>query len=304
VLCLGALGIGLAAYLGYIDLGWFSNPTPIPVSLVVSTDTPAPPTATETPLPPTATPLPPPTELPTLTPLVIPGLEIEVPHITDEEEIRIGQETAREFEREFDLSRNAAYIELVNRIGNSILPYQPRQNIPFTFQVVETDELNAFALPGGFIYVTSGLIEYVRTDDELAAVMAHEIAHVALRHGAQQLEYLAGAQLVLDTLSTSEPDIASIYQDENGQLALQMAGMILLNGWGRGAELDADEYGAVYMHAAGYDVQAMIDLFTRFQSMEDSSSGDLLSRLLSTHPPFADRIARVQEAIITHGLED
>jgi Zn-dependent protease with chaperone function len=313
ILCLAAVGGGWAYYQGWFNLAR-SGGTSTPVSLAVP-NTPEPnppsitpmpsPTATETLLPPLEGTLTPTSNaIPTLTPIIIPGLNIEIPHVTDEEEIQIGQETAREFEREVHLSNNTSYLERVNRIGQAILPFQPRPNIPFNFKVIETDEVNAFALPGGFVYVTRGLLEFVESDDELAGVIGHEIAHVALRHGAQQIEYLAAAEAVLNAIATSDPNFETIYQDEGTQIAITLAATIAFNGWGRQAELDADEYGAVYMHAAGYNPQAIINLFTRFQAYEDTSSGDILTQLLATHPPFADRIARVEQAILEHGLGD
>ena len=300
-LCLVAGGVLLATYMEWIELDWLTwEDVSAPVEAIEETEVALELSATLP--PPTPTLNPEFTPVATPTPIIIPGLGIELPHLSEEEEIEIGAETAAEFEREFELSSDAALIERVNNIAETILPYQPRQTIPFTFKVIASDEINAFALPGGFIYISTGMIDFVESDDELAGVIAHEIAHVALRHGAAQIEALAAVEAVANAVATREPDFATIYEDERAQLALQMFTVIAITGWGRGAELDADEYGAVYMHAAGYDPTALIDLFTRFQDYEDADSGDILNRLLSTHPPFSERIARVEEAIVTHDL--
>jgi hypothetical protein len=250
----------------------------------------------------TSLPLPIPAPDSTQGPLTIPGLNVEIPHLTDQEEIDIGKKAAEEFESKNALSNDQALIERVQRIGNQIVPQQPRKNIPFTFKVVDSDEINAFALPGGFIYVNRGLIEYVKNDDELAGVIGHEIAHVALRHGAQLIEKLATAQAAIDVISTASPDFGNIYQDQNTQLAVDAVAEIMVRGWGRGNELDADQYGTIYMAHAGFKALAVLDLFHRFEAEESGKPNDPLSQLLATHPPFKDRIARVEQTIKDNNL--
>jgi predicted Zn-dependent protease len=239
------------------------------------------------------------TPAPTLTPIIIPELGIEIPHITDEEEIEIGREAAAQFERDNRVSNDPALAKRVARIGAAIAPHSPRTNIPYTFKILDTDEVNAYALPGGFIYVTRGMLQYVQSDDELAGVIGHEIAHIALRHGAQQIEAIAAVQAAI----AQNPDLSRIYQTQEGQIAAEVVFQIGRAGWGRQAELDADEYGTIYMAQAGYDPQAVLDLFRRFAAEETGSDNDPLARLLATHPPFSDRIKRVEQAIHQHGLK-
>ena len=250
----------------------------------------------------TALPLPIPAPDATQGPLTIPGINIEIAHLSDQEEIDIGKKAADEFESKNTLSTDPALVERVQRIGNQIVPQQPRKNIPFTFKVVVTDKINAFALPGGFIYVNRGLIEYVKNDDELAGVIGHEIAHVALRHGAQLIERLATAQAAIDVISTASPDFGKIYQDNNTQLAVDAVSEIVVNGWGRGNELDADQHGTIYMAHSGFKAQAVLDLFHRFEADESGKPNDPLSQLLASHPPFKDRIARVEQTIKDNNL--
>ena len=240
---------------------------------------------------------------PTLTPVIIPGLGIEIPHLTDEEEIEIGEQASEEFERQYHLSTDHTLIERVTLIGESIEIFQPRSNISYTFKVVDTSEVNAFAIPGGFIYVTRGMIDYIESDDELAGVIGHEIAHVALRHGAQQIEAIAAGQAALEAVVSGDPNLETIYQDQSVQIATQIVALVAVNGWSRQAELDADEYGTIYMAHTGYNPQAIIDLFTRFSAEKVGSSDDILAALFATHPPFDDRIARVEQAIRMHGLQ-
>jgi hypothetical protein len=240
---------------------------------------------------------------PTLTPVIIPGLGIEIPHLTDEEEIEIGRQASAEFEREYPLSTDYILIERVTLIGERIESFQPRSNISYTFKVVDTSEVNAYAIPGGFIYVTRGMMDYIESDDELAGVIGHEIAHVALRHGAQQIEAIAAGQAALEVVVSGDPNLEMIYQDQSVQIATQIMALVAVNGWSRQAELDADEYGTIYMAHADYNPQAIIGLFTRFAAEEGESADDMLAALFATHPPFDDRIARVEQAIHMHGLQ-
>lgn len=240
----------------------------------------------------------------TRTPIYIPGLdiEIELPQLTTEEEIEIGREAAAEVEREYPISSDSDLIERVKRIGNSLIPHQPRNDISYVFKIIDTPDINAFALPGGFIYIFRGMLDYVTSDDELAGVIGHEIAHVALRHGAQQIEAITAGQVALETVILGDPDLETIYQDQSVQIATAVVATIALNGWGRQAELDADEYGTIYMAHAGHEPQAVINLFERFAAEGGGEIGDPLEKLLATHPPFADRIERVEYAIVRHEL--
>ncbi len=234
--------------------------------------------------------------LETLAPTLISGVDLKIPHLSDQEEIDIGDQTAAEFEKNYVLSSDAAGTERITNIGEKILPHQPRVNIPFVFKLLETDEINAFALPGGHIYVTRGILDFVANDTELAGVIGHEIAHVALRHGAQQIEAMAAAEAALEALATSQPDFNQIYQNQGAQFAAQLAAQIVFTGWGREAELEADEFGTRYIFAAGFDPQAYVDLLRRLGNLLDAPN-DPVSQLLATHPPFEDRIARVEQTI-------
>lgn len=242
-----------------------------------------------------------PLEIPTLAPVSVPGLGIELPHLTDEQEIEIGREAAAEFENDNPISSDPALVQRVERIGHALLPYTPRQNLPYSFKVVDSDDINAFALPGGYIYVTRGMLEFVEEDHELAGVIGHELAHVALRHGAQLIENLAATQAALDAITAASPELDAIYQNNSTQLAIDAVASIVINGWGRENELDADEHGTVYMARATYHPLEIIDLFERMQQ-EGEGPTDPMALMFSTHPPFSDRIARVRQAIEEYHL--
>lgn len=242
-----------------------------------------------------------PLEIPTDFPVSIPGLGMELPHLSDEDEIEIGREAAAEFEKDNPISSDPGLVSRVEKIGFALLPYTPRQNLPYTFKVVDTDDVNAFALPGGFIYVTRGMLQYVENDHELAGVIGHELAHVALRHSAKLIEGLAAANAALDVLTSSSEELESIYQDNSTQLAIDAVATIVINGWGRENELDADENGTIYMAKAGYKPHRIIDLFSRMQR-EEGDPSDPMSSMFATHPPFKDRIDRIRQTIDEHQL--
>ncbi len=273
-------------------------PTFTPTPSRNDTPTPANAPADDKEVKPTSTPGP----TPTRGPLKIPGTDIEVPRITDEEEIEIGREIAAEVEAEFGVYRNAAQLARVSDIGRAIIPYTDRPHIPYTFTLLDTREVNAFAVPGGFIYVTRGMLDFVQDDDELAAIIGHELAHVVRRHGAEQLEALAVAEAGARWLLDREPRLEDIYATEEGTIATEMTAVLLFNGWSRQNEYEADEYGTIYMARAGYDSHAAIRLFDRMERAFAEGEEDELARLFDTHPPFPDRVQHIEEVIRENGL--
>lgn len=236
---------------------------------------------------------------PTPEPLVIPGLGIELPHLSEPEEIAIGQQVAQQVETQYGVYQNATALQRVERIGQQIAPHSDRPTLTYHFTLLDTDQINAFAAPGGFIFVTRGLLAFAdaTADDELASVLGHEIGHVARRHGAQRIERLTLALAVIDATVKRNPDWAKIYQNEQTQIAGKVVGEMVLNGWSRNQEFEADHYGVIYMRRAGYDPQAAIRLFTRLEQTFEPNQPGPAEHLLATHPPFADRIARLETVI-------
>ena len=250
-------------------------------------------------VPPGATPIPP---TPTFGSLQIPGTDIVIPRIDDEEEIAIGQSVAQQIEAEFTIYSSPQALSRVSHIGQAIVPVSDRPHLPYTFTLLDTDQINAFAVPGGFIYVTRGMLDFVQNDDELAAVIGHEVAHIARRHGAQKLETLALAEAAVMLLLQAEPDLEQIYETQEGRLGAEMATTLLLSGWSRQDEFEADEYGTIYMAQAGYDPQAIIVLFERMEAAFTTSQHDEIAQLFATHPPFPERIRHIEQIIAREGL--
>ncbi len=315
------LGAGLLLALLLLVAGsallWYGFLTSIPPtntpSAVIVTDGPTSTVTTETSnsgvtIPPTETPpavaVDSPTPTPTSGPLIIPGTDIEIPHLSDEDEIEIGREVAAEIEAEYGVYQNSAKKKRIANIGQQIVPHCDRPHLTYHFTILDTDEINAFAAPGGFIYVSRGMLEFIQSDDELAAVIGHEIAHVAQRHSAETIEAIVLTQMAAEALLAEQPDLADIYETEIGQISTQMAALLLFNGWSQQQEFEADKYGTIYMARAGYRPRAVIDMFRRMQARFEPEDPGMAEQLLLTHPPFENRIEWVEETIETHGLQE
>ena len=200
-----------------------------------------------------------------------------------EKEIGMGRQLAAEIERQVKLLNDPAISEYVNRVGQNIVRNSDAK-VPFTIKVVESDEINAFALPGGFFYVNTGLILAADDESELAAVMAHEIAHVAARHGMEQA---SKAELV------NFASIPLIFMGGVGGFALRQAAGFLIPmqflQFSRSDEAEADYLGLQYVYKTGYDPGAMVSFFEKLQAKESARPGSV-SKMFSTHPPTGDRI--------------
>lgn len=239
-----------------------------------------------------------PTPTPTIQPtVVIPGTTIEMPMVTDEQEIEIGREIDKKVREEYNVDDSSEEQKHIEQIGRTLIGFSDRPNLPYHFTILETNEINAFAAPGGYIYVSRGMVDFIQSDDELAGVLAHEISHIGRRHSAKQIEAITAAQLVAEQIKEQNEQLARIYEEEITVIATKAVAQILLTGWGREQELEADQYAVIYMTKAGYPPQALIDLFERMDNSFGSEEGGPAERLFATHPPFPDRIARIKETM-------
>lgn len=202
-----------------------------------------------------------------------------------EKEVRQGREVAAEVDRQAKFIDDPVITEYVNRVGQNIVLHSDAK-VPFTIKVIDSDEVNAFALPGGFFYVNKGLLLAADNEAELAGVMAHEIAHVAARHAVENqtkaslLEYAAlGGSIFLGGI----PGL--IYQNTAG---IGLLGIFMK--FSRGAEEEADKLGVQYMYAAGYDPGAMATMFEKLEAKNKKKPG-FIARAFATHPAPPDRRA-------------
>jgi predicted Zn-dependent protease len=207
-----------------------------------------------------------------------------------EKEIALGKQLAQEVEREAKIVSDPLISEYVNRVGQNLVRNSDAK-VPFTIKVIDSEEVNAFALPGGFFFVNTGLIMKTDSEAELASAMAHEIGHVAARHGTRQA---TRGELV---------NIASIplifMGGWTGYAIRQGAGLAIPMGFlkfSRGMEAEADLLGLEYMYKAGYDPTAFVDIFERLESLEKKKPGTM-SKVFATHPLTQERIKAAQQNI-------
>jgi beta-barrel assembly-enhancing protease len=208
-----------------------------------------------------------------------------------EKEIALGKQLAEEVQRQAKIVDDPMISEYVNRLGQNLVRNSDAK-VPFTFQVIDAEVPNAFALPGGFVFVNTGLIELAEEEDELAGAMAHEIAHVAARHMTRQATKSQIANLATLPLSVLLGGWAGVAVRQGASIAVPMTFL----SFSRGDEAEADYLGLQYMYAAGYDPTAVISVFEKMDALNRRKPGTV-SRLFSTHPMDSDRIRKAQKEI-------
>ena len=211
-----------------------------------------------------------------------------------EREIALGKGAAQEVERSAKMITDPVVTEYVNRVGQNLVRNSDAK-VPFTIKVIDSDEINAFALPGGFFYVNSGLILHADEEAELAGVMAHEIAHVAARHGTRNATKGEIAQFASIPLILLGPGGWAGYGLYQG---LNLAIPIGFLKFSRDNEREADFLGLQYMYKAGYDPNAFVSFFEKIEAEERRHPGSI-PKVFSTHPPTPERVQKAQEEITT-----
>ena len=207
-----------------------------------------------------------------------------------EKEIALGKQMAQEVERQAKIVDDPVVAEYVNRIGQNLVRNSDAK-VPFTIKVVDAEDINAFALPGGFFFVNTGVLLNAANEAEMAGVMAHEIAHVAARHGTRQAT--RGDIINYGSIPLIFLGGWTGYAIRQGMgLAIPM-GFLKFN---RGFESEADMLGLQYMYKAGYDPVSFVDFFEKIQSLEKRKPGTM-SKVFSDHPPTGDRIEKSQAVI-------
>ncbi len=204
-----------------------------------------------------------------------------------EREIAVGQDLAKQVEQTSKLVTDPEITTYVNRIGQNLVRNSDSR-VPFTIKVIDSGEINAFALPGGFFYVDSGLILAAESESELAAIMAHEIAHVAARHATKNMT----KQQIWNMASIPLMFVGGPAGYAIAEVANIVVPMSFLK-FSRDSEREADMLGLQYDYAAGYDPQAFIQFFERLKAQEKQKHSKI-AKLFSTHPMTADRITAAQ----------
>ncbi|MBI2677500.1 MAG: M48 family metalloprotease [Candidatus Koribacter versatilis] len=207
-----------------------------------------------------------------------------------EKEIAMGKSYAQMVESSAKLVQDPVVTEYVNRIGQNLVRNSDAK-VPFTIKVIDSDEINAFALPGGFFYVNTGLILAADEEAELAGVMAHEIAHVAARHATRQMTRGNWANIASIPLIFVGGGIGYA-----ARMAANLALPVTFMSFSRGYESEADYLGLEYMYKTGYDPQAYVAFFEKVHAKEKKHPG-ALAKAFSSHPPTPDRIENTQKEI-------
>ena len=205
-----------------------------------------------------------------------------------EKEIGLGKQLAADVERQTKIVTDPVVAEFVNRVGQNLVRHSDSK-LPFTFKVVESPQVNAFALPGGFCFVHSGLILEAETEAEMAGVLAHEIAHVAARHGTRQASRGQIANLATIPLIIATGGWAGYGIQQAANIAIPVAFLQ----FSRAFEREADYLGLQYLYASGYDPTAFVDFFEKLASMKKTRPG-ALAGVFSSHPMTDDRIMAAQ----------
>jgi predicted Zn-dependent protease len=208
-----------------------------------------------------------------------------------QQEIQMGQEADREVAAATGIYEDASLQAYVREVGAGLARQSERPGLPWTFRVVDDPAVNAFALPGGYIYVTRGILAHMDSEAELAGVLGHEIGHVTARHSVQQISRAQLASLGLGVGMILRPELVN-YAD----LAQVGLGLLFLK-YGRGAESQADDLGLRYLSRTGYDPHPLTRMFDTLARVGAASGEGRLPNWLSTHPAAEDRSRRIAQEI-------
>ncbi|HET9299916.1 MAG TPA: M48 family metalloprotease [Candidatus Polarisedimenticolaceae bacterium] len=214
--------------------------------------------------------------------------------ISENQEIQMGREADQQVVAEMGLYDDPKVQAYVARLGKELAAHSERPNLPWSFKVVDDPAVNAFALPGGYIYVTRGLMTHMTNEAELVSVIGHEIGHVTARHSVNQMSKQQLANIGLIAGAIFRPDIA---QGPLGQLAGQGLGLAFLK-FSRDDERQADELGLRYLRGENYDPRQMAEVFKTLERVgEEAGPGAKVPNWMSTHPAPAERYQTVQKAL-------
>ncbi len=213
--------------------------------------------------------------------------------ISTQQEVQLGQEYAAQIARELPLVQDAQVVNYINQLGNQIAVIADPRGIRYSFYVVNAPEVNAFAVPGGHIYINRGLIERAENMSEVAGVLAHEVGHVVHRHGIDQVQR---AQTANGVLSAVYGILLGRNPSGLEQVVIQGGGSAYFAGYSREAEREADATAVQYLMATGTHPQGLVTMFEKLMAERQQNPG-AVERWFSTHPTTQERINNVQASI-------
>ena len=215
--------------------------------------------------------------------------------LSTKDEIEIGRQAATDIESQLRMLQDDEVVNYVRELGKTLAAVAKRQDVQYVFNVVDTEDVNAFALPGGWLYVNAGLIATAETESELAGVMAHEIGHVVGHHGARQITAQFGLTVLLEVVGGG-PNGESVVRQIAGQFAGIGAGLTMLK-YSRDMEREADALAVEETYAAGIDPVGVADFFRKLMSLHQLEASGL-ETLFATHPPSKERVDNVSGAAL------
>jgi predicted Zn-dependent protease len=211
--------------------------------------------------------------------------------VSESQEKQMGQQADQEVAAAIGLYEDSELQAYVKRIGNDLASRSERPALPWTFRLVDDPAVNAFAIPGGYVYVTRGLMAHLTSEAELASVMGHEVGHITARHTVSQISKAQLANIGLTVGMILQPELQSL-----GGLAEAGLSLLFLK-YGRDAEREADDLGLRYLTRVGYDPRPMADVFTTLERVSAAESKGRVPGWLSTHPDPGDRRTRIGQQI-------
>ena len=214
--------------------------------------------------------------------------------VSQQQEVQLGAETAAQVEQQLPLVRDGQVNSYITSLGRSLARVADTRGLTWHFKVVDSKEVNAFAIPGGWVYVNRGLIERAQNMSQLAGVLGHEIAHVTLRHSVQQMQQMQGAGAGVSVLCT----LTKVCQSGAGQTAINVGGSALFAKFSRSDENEADAEGVRTTVRAGIDPRGIPEMSSILLS-ERQRNPNALESFFATHPLEQDRIATTQALIAT-----
>jgi len=215
---------------------------------------------------------------------------------SDKEEVGLGANTRDAVIKQYGRLNDPALEAYVSGVGGKLAAVCDRRELAYSFYVLDTDMVNAFAAPGGYIFVTKGILKSMADEAELAAVIGHEIGHVTARHSMKAMEKQYGYQAVLSVAAmVTQRDLSGLQQYTD-----YLTNMLLL-GYGRDNEFQADSLGARYAMAAGYDGRGAVDFFRKLEKMEGGKRANDLQKLFQSHPPTKERIKKLEAQLAAAG---